>query len=434
MLFTSRAPIGYVAIADVRISTNQGFKNLTPYSGVSPDYLYHYLKASKPLAESYASGTTFLELSGGKFASLPLPLPPLAEQGRIVTKIEELFSKLDAGVAELKRTRALLKRYRQSVLHAAVIGELSRGWREAQGDELEDAGHLLAHILVERRARWAISGKKGKYAEPQGPEMAGLPEMPKGWVWASLEQLSWDSSYGTSIKCSYENTGQPVMRIPNVAKGVISLDDVKFAPKEAKLSLNEALASGDLLVIRTNGSKNLLGRSALVLGSMKSDTYFASYLIRFRLASSSQLHGWIASIWHSHHVRQWMGNNASSSAGQHNISMGLLNKLQLPLLSSAEQSYIVAEVERRLSILANVEATVEAELKRAESTRQGILRRAFAGQLVPQDAADEPASVLLERIQAERLVAGAAAVRATGKRGRKAKTAPQVTLLGPADA
>ena len=129
-----------------------------------------------------------------------------------------------------------------------------------------------------------------------------------------------------------------------------------------------------------------------------------------------------------------MGNNASSSAGQHNISMGLLNKLQLPLLSSAEQSYIVAEVERRLSILANVEATVEAELKRAESTRQGILRRAFAGQLVPQDAADEPASVLLERIQAERLVAGAAAVRATGKRGRKAKTAPQVTLLGPADA
>ena len=315
------------------------------------------------------------------------------------------------------------------MLHAAVTGELSRGWREAQGDELEDARHLLTHILNERRARWAARGKKGKYAEPKGPDVAGLPELPQGWVWASLEQLSWDSSYGTSIKCGYENTGQPVMRIPNVAKGVISLEDVKFAPEEAKLSSNEALASGDLLIIRTNGSRNLLGRSALALDSIKSDTYFASYLIRFRLASNSQLHSWIASVWHSHHVRQWMENNAASSAGQHNISVGLLNELQLPLPSLPEQSYIVSEVERRLSILANVEATVEAELKRAESTRQGILRRAFAGQLVPQDAADEPASVLLERIQAERLAAGAAAVRASGKRGRKAKWPGEQVLL-----
>ena len=137
VLFSSRAPIGYVAVAKNEISTNQGFKNVTPFDGVSSDYLYHYLKASKGLAESYASGTTFLELSGSKFAQLPFPLAPLAEQERIVTKLEELFTRLDAGIALTKRTKALLKRYRQSVLKAAVEGEMSREWREAQGDTLE---------------------------------------------------------------------------------------------------------------------------------------------------------------------------------------------------------------------------------------------------------------------------------------------------------
>jgi len=110
ILFTSRAPIGYVAIARNEISTNQGFKNLIPSSYVFNEYIYYYLKASKKLAENYASGTTFLEISAKSFAKLPIPLPPLNEQKRIVAKIEELFSKLDAGVESLKKAEAQLRK------------------------------------------------------------------------------------------------------------------------------------------------------------------------------------------------------------------------------------------------------------------------------------------------------------------------------------
>lgn len=124
-----------------------------------------------------------------------------------------------------------------------------------------------------------------------------------------------------------------------------------------------------------------------------------------------------------------MDTNAASSAGQHNISMGKLEALALPLPPLAEQAQIVAEVERRLSILDNLQATVAAELKRAEATRQSILHQAFSGRLVPQDPNDEPASVLLERIQTEKIRAGAAAIRAGGKRGRRAKDQGP-TLLG----
>ena len=131
-------------------------------------------------------------------------------------------------MAELKRTRALLKRYRQSVLHAAVTGELSRRWREAQGDELEDARHLLAHILDERRSRWTASGKKGKYAEPQGPDVAGLPELPQGWVWATVEQLIVSIRTGTGDVPVDDKTVFPVLRSSSVRQGNIDFSNVRY--------------------------------------------------------------------------------------------------------------------------------------------------------------------------------------------------------------
>ena len=102
VLFSSRAPIGYVAIASRPVTTNQGFKSFTPADGMTSDYLYYWLSSAKPIAEELASGTTFLEISGAKAAQIPCPVAPIAEQTRIVEKLEELLSDLDAGVAELK--------------------------------------------------------------------------------------------------------------------------------------------------------------------------------------------------------------------------------------------------------------------------------------------------------------------------------------------
>ena len=121
VLFSSRAPVGYVAIAANPVCTNQGFKSFVlKTKDILPDYLYWWLKGSKELAESLASGTTFLELSGAKAKQLPIPIAPREQQQRIVAEIEKQFSRLDEAVANLKRVKANLKRYKTSVLKAAV--------------------------------------------------------------------------------------------------------------------------------------------------------------------------------------------------------------------------------------------------------------------------------------------------------------------------
>ncbi len=155
-------------------------------------------------ANRNVSGVQHPRVSPATLADFKIVLPSLADQKRIVTKIEELFTQLDAGVKKLKQAKAQLKHYRQAVLKAAVEGELTRKWREAHRDKLEPASKFLERILTERRARWEqeelvkmrAKGKdpkddkwKENYKEPTPPNMEGLPEIPEGWVWVSLNQL-----------------------------------------------------------------------------------------------------------------------------------------------------------------------------------------------------------------------------------------------------
>ncbi len=356
-----------------------------------------------------------MELSAASFSRIPFPLPPLEEQRRIVAKLEALFSKLEAGVTALQRARGLLKRYRQSLLRDAVEGKLSADWRAKQSHALEPAGALLERVLRERRAAWEArelarlrakgmeplgEAWKARYEEPSAPDVSSLPELPAGWVWARLEQLAWDSGYGTSEKCSYEFDGIPVLRIPNISDGRITLEDVKYAGTSE--GFDHPLLPGDLLVIRTNGSRDLIGRAAIVTEPFEEPHSFASYLIRYRLLDAETMWQWIVNVWHSYPVRSWMEDKAASSAGQYNVSMGVLNNLILPIPPLEEQLFIVAELERRFELLDSLESTLESELKRAAQLRQSALHRAFTGRLVPQDPTDEPASVLLERIRTER--------------------------------
>lgn len=393
----------------------------------------------------FANGTTRLKLTQAAMRRLPIRLAPLNEQRRIVAKIEELFSDLDAGVAALERIRANLKRYRAAVLKAAVEGKLSQAWRAKQVDAasrrvgsecaetgsvasvkatrqdaastLEPATKLLERILTERRQKWeqtqlakfAAAGKtppKGwreKYIEPAAPDTSALPELPQGWCWARIEQLLTRSEYGTSVKCDYGAIGPPVLRIPNIAKGQIDLDDMKQATVQIGLTGEDALQKGDLLMCRTNGSINLIGKAALVRGNYEPFHTFASYLLRFRFREHNTLPKWVHLFLTSSHGRLFIEKNAASSAGQHNISLSLIHTMLLPLPPLAEQSEIAQEVESRLSIIEETEAQINANLKRAAHLRQSILKRAFEGKLVPQDPSDEPAEKLLERIKAERI-------------------------------
>jgi type I restriction enzyme S subunit len=374
--------------------------------GVEPSYLCYFMQqnAFRDFLALRASGVggSLMRVKPSTFESYPFLLAPLPEQRRIVAEIETQFTRLDAGVAALERAQANLKRYRTSVLKAACEGRLVPAEAElarAEGRDHEPADQLLARILAERRARWEAEHPGKRYKEPASPDTEGLPELPEGWVWARLEQLAWHSRYGTSQKCTYDVPGPPVLRIPNISNGHLDLGDVKFGTKPEELGRIDPLAPNDLLIIRTNGSRDLIGRSALVRKALDEFTYFASYLIRFRLVDIDDVPAWIAAIWDAPMVREWLERVAATSAGQYNISIGSLNQLQIPLAPFPEQYRIVAEVERRLSVVAALEREVEAALARAARLRQSILKRAFEGRLVAQEPDDEPASVLLERIR-----------------------------------
>ena len=237
--------------------------------------------------------------------------------------------------------------------------------------------------------------------QPNTPNTVGFPELPDGWCWATLEQLSWDSGYGTSVKCDYEFSGTPILRIPNIKNGIIDLKDLKFSIDSA-VNDCEPLDCGDFLIIRTNGSKDLIGRAALVTKDFSNSHFFASYLIRFRISISNILPIWLNSVWDAPDIRSWIEHQAATTAGQNNISMGKLNKLVLPLPPLAEQNRIVSEIERRFSVIDQIEKIIDQSLIQAEKLRQSILKKAFEGKLVLQDPNDEPASVLLEKIKQER--------------------------------
>lgn len=358
------------------------------------DKKFHYYLMQHILGDLYRQthGSGMVHITKSKFDSMPIVVPETEDQQkRIVAEIEKQFSHLDEAVADLRRVKANLKRYKAAVLKAAVEGRLveteaSIARREKR--TYETGEQLLKRILETRRSRWLASAEqagrkdKRKYKESAAPDTNALPELPEGWVWTSLDQLSWDSSYGTSTKCAYDNKGPPVLRIPNVDKAAIDLADLKYGPPDLVVTQSEALSPGDMLIIRTNGSKSLIGRAAIVTPHFPKSTTYASYLIRFRLLTDSRSPDWVLTFWRSPSSRLWVESKAATSAGQHNISMSVLATSPLPLPPVAEQIRIVAEVDHRLSLIRETEAQVDVNIKRGERLRQSVLHTVFSSGVI----------------------------------------------------
>jgi type I restriction enzyme S subunit len=347
-----------------------------------------------------------------QLGNLPVPLPPLHEQRRIATVIDELFSDLDAGVTALERARANLKRYRAAVLKAAVEGRLTEQWRAAH-PATEPAPQLLARILAERRRKWeanqlakyAAAGRtppkdwRAKYVEPTPPETNGLPELPRAWCWGTVEQVSEFARYGSGAKASSEAQGVPVLRMGNIHNGSLDLTDLKYLPADHDEFPDLLLREGDLLFNRTN-SAELVGKSAVYLG-VPSTCSYASYLIGVRCLRGCDSR-FLCCFLNSAYGRRWVGSVVSQQVGQANVNGTKLQALTFPIPPEDEQAQIVADLEERLSDIDAAEAQIETNLQRAARLRQSILKRAFEGKLVPQDPTDEPARVLLERIEQQR--------------------------------
>ncbi len=348
----------------------------------------------------YVTGTTRAKLNQSPMRKIPIPLPPLPEQRRIVAKLEELFTKLDAGVDALKKTQAQLKRYRQSVLKAACEGKLVPNEAElarAEGRNYEPAEVLLARILKERLEK---SSKGAKYKEPEATDTNGLSELPDGWVWANVGQMT-DSMKNGIYKPSefYTEDGIACLRMYNIDQGKIIWKDIKRMNLTKEEVDEFLLVPGDLLVNRVN-SRELVGKAAVIpLGIEK--CVFESKNIRVRV---------IDKIVNPHYLcyrfaaagSEYFNKNAQQVVGMASISQPQIARFSVPLPPLAEQCRIVLEVERRLSVADDVARTVEQSLAQAQRLRQSILKKAFEGKLVEQNPNDEPAIVFLERIKEEK--------------------------------
>jgi len=328
-------------------------------------------------------------------AFVPSSLP---QQRRIVAEIEKQFTRLEAGVAALRRVQASLKRYRAAVLKAACEGRLvpteaelvgrvpSRGAREnkknaASGDaaysdpKFETGEQLLARILTERRQKW---NGRGKYKEPDAADSTRLPQLPQGWTWATVEQLSARVQYGSSAKTNEDSTGVPVLRMGNIQEGKFDFAKLKYLPETHDEFPDLLLTRGDLLFNRTN-SAELVGKTAVFKDTPKPCS-FASYLIRVRLDVGC-IPDFVSYFINSVFGRAWIADVVSQQVGQANVNGTKLQALAIPLPPLAEQTRIVAGVERRLSVVEELEAAVSANLQRATRLRQSILQRAFTGGL-----------------------------------------------------
>ena len=350
------------------------------------------------------------------------------QQTRIVAKLEELLSALDAGVAELKAAQKKLAQYRQSLLKAAVEGVLTAAWR-TQHQPIETGAQLLQRILQERRARWearqlakfAEQGKtlpkdwQKKYPEPVQPDASGLPQLPQGWVWATIDQIA---QVGTGVtplrsKSAYFNEGT----IPWVTSGALNSEAVasatelvtELALKECRLELYPV---GSLLVAMYGEGKTRGKCSELRIPATINQAIAAIVLEPAAQSCKAYLKAFL--------LDSYEKMRAQASGGvQPNLNLQIVKAIALPLPPCSEQAEITQLLDGQFDQISQQQIAVQVSLQQSTAQRQNILRAAFSGQLVAQDPHDEPASVLLERIRAERAAQGAV----KKPRGRKAKEA-----------
>lgn len=321
VLFSSRAPIGYVAIAENALCTNQGFKSIIPGNDIDSEFLYYQLKYLKKEIQEKGSGTTFKEISAKTLGEVFVTVPPLDEQSRIVARIEELFSELDKAVDTLKTTKEQLEVYRQTILVDA--------FRAATNSTYLKVGCVCAKIV--------------------------------------------DCPHSTP---KWEKSGKLCLRTTNFKRGYLDLQSPNYVSEETFHDRNRRIIPqpGDVLYSREG---SVLG----IACTIPSNVYPCLGQRMMLLRSGEKLNN----RYLMHYLNSPMVTNhviaTKGGTGSPHINVGDIKEFKIPIPSLEEQSNIVRQIEEQLSSCDNVEKTVDAILAQADAMRQSILKQAFEGKL-----------------------------------------------------
>ena len=358
-----------------------------------------------------------LNLTHERFMSLPVVLAPVGEQHRIVEVIESFFTRLDDAVATLERVQRNLKRYRASVLKAAVEGRLVPTEAElarAEGRSYEPASVLLERLLAERRRRWEEAelakmkarGKvpkddrwKAAYVQPVGPNTTGLPELPEGWCWATVDQLERGDkrcAYGVLVPGPDVPTGVPFIRVGDIGEGRIDIRQMKRIERKVADRFAKTYLEGGEVLLTLVGT---IGRTAVVPPALAGSN--VARAVGVIPASDLIDPHWIECWFRSPMTRAVMIGKAHEVARK-TLNLEDVRAAHVALPPRSEQSRIRRALDDYESTSAAVRLAANASVRRCARLRQAILKWAFEGRLVDQDPTDEPASRLLARIRVER--------------------------------
>ncbi len=361
---------------------------------IDPKYFLYALNQNVTrYVEQAQGGVGLAHITKSKFLASTIPLAPVAQQKRIVAEIEKQFSRLDEAVANLRRVKTNLKRYKAAVLKAAVEGKLTEEWRKTHPD-IEPASRLLERILAERRAKWEEAelakmharGKvpknnswREKYREPCTPDIDEKNTLPMKWSWATVEQINLGSrpcAYGVLQPGQDLSDGVPFVRVGDIHDGSIHTDGLKrISPQVAIRYPRTRLLGGELLITLVGA----IGRTALVPQELKGAN--VARAVGVVPLSEKVDRRWVE-IWFRNPAKVADMTSKSHEVARKTLNLEDVRSAWVAIPPIAEQDRIVTEVDRHLSLIRETEAQVDTNLQRAERLRQSLLARAFSGGLV----------------------------------------------------
>ena len=368
-------------------------------------FLCYWLESplfKKLLEAKYIRGTTQKFIPLQNLRILPIPLPPFNEQKRIVTKLEELLTKLDAGIEYLKKTKILLKQYRQSILKHAFEGKLTEEWRKGNTNLNEETTQLLHKIQNEQKSILQ-NNKEIQLQSIKSLIQQERPILPQSWKYVHIGDICSRIESGStplrSNSSNFDENGILFIKVENILKnGKIVLKDkqLRIHPKIHEKNCRSKVYPGDILM-------NIVGPPLGKIGFVTSEIKEANINQAIVLMRSVKdynpkiiLYCLLSPSYYKLMVR------ISTGVRQSNIRKSHVQRILVPLMSIKEQEIIIDTIEKILSIVDKSESTVSLALERGSKFRQTILQYAFEGKLVSQDRNDEPAEILLERIKRER--------------------------------